>query len=188
MKGKVIHFDWLELVHTHLLAYMRTTDECNMALGRERDSQWSWTIRWGFSTQGSKRLFRSLHPDSRLNLQRRKPIISHYLWCQLWWFFYDSVIFLQSAISSTCLIRVYWNLLCEFHSYTWMSAADGLTFTGDGLKFTFDLSLPGKRASRKSPNPRKVRTKHMFTIIIIISVSAALTAPNPKHFLCGPLS
>lgn len=32
-------------------------------------------------------------------------------------------------------------------------------FAGDGLKFTFDLPLPGKRVSRKSPNPRKVRRK-----------------------------
>lgn len=36
---------------------------------------------------------------------------------------------------------------------------DVVPFAGDGLKFTFDLPLPGKRVSRKSPNPRKVRTK-----------------------------
>ncbi|XP_028272182.1 proto-oncogene DBL isoform X3 [Parambassis ranga] len=33
---------------------------------------------------------------------------------------------------------------------------------GDGLKFTFDLSLPGKRASRKSPNPRKIEVIHDY--------------------------
>ncbi|XP_071773213.1 proto-oncogene DBL [Centroberyx gerrardi] len=33
---------------------------------------------------------------------------------------------------------------------------------GDGLKFTFDLSLPGKRASRKSPNPRKIEVMHDY--------------------------
>ncbi|XP_061581581.1 proto-oncogene DBL isoform X2 [Cololabis saira] len=33
---------------------------------------------------------------------------------------------------------------------------------GDGLKFTFDLSLPGKKASRKSPNPRKIEVIHDF--------------------------
>ncbi|CAG09815.1 unnamed protein product, partial [Tetraodon nigroviridis] len=39
---------------------------------------------------------------------------------------------------------------------------------GDGLKFTFDLPLPGKRVSRKSPNPRKVRTE---TILVNIRVT-----------------
>lgn len=48
---------------------------------------------------------------------------------------------------------------CELHSYTAAAVVAGLAFTGDGLKFTFDLPLPGKRASRKSPNPRKVRKK-----------------------------
>ncbi|XP_023814801.1 proto-oncogene DBL isoform X2 [Oryzias latipes] len=33
---------------------------------------------------------------------------------------------------------------------------------GDGLKFTFDISLPGKRSSRKSPNPRKIEVIHDF--------------------------
>ncbi|KAF3838588.1 hypothetical protein F7725_010356 [Dissostichus mawsoni] len=33
---------------------------------------------------------------------------------------------------------------------------------GDGLKFTFDLSLPGKRASRKSPNSRKIEVIHDY--------------------------
>ncbi|XP_068596179.1 proto-oncogene DBL [Brachionichthys hirsutus] len=33
---------------------------------------------------------------------------------------------------------------------------------GDGLKFTFDLSLPGKRTSRKSPNPRKIEVMHNY--------------------------
>eukprot|EP00064_Thunnus_orientalis_P002095 superscaffoldBa00000145_g2102 len=33
---------------------------------------------------------------------------------------------------------------------------------GDGLKFTFDLSLPGKRASRKSPNARKIEVIHDY--------------------------
>ncbi|KAM3866729.1 proto-oncogene DBL [Diretmus argenteus] len=33
---------------------------------------------------------------------------------------------------------------------------------GDGLKFTFDLSLPGKRASRKSPNSRKIEVMHDY--------------------------
>ncbi|XP_056239333.1 proto-oncogene DBL isoform X3 [Seriola aureovittata] len=33
---------------------------------------------------------------------------------------------------------------------------------GDGLKFTFDISLPGKRASRKSPNPRKIEVIHDY--------------------------
>ncbi|XP_032383055.1 proto-oncogene DBL isoform X2 [Etheostoma spectabile] len=33
---------------------------------------------------------------------------------------------------------------------------------GDGLKFTFDLSLPGKRSSRKSPNPRKIEVIHDY--------------------------
>ncbi|XP_034453197.1 proto-oncogene DBL isoform X1 [Hippoglossus hippoglossus] len=33
---------------------------------------------------------------------------------------------------------------------------------GDGLKFTFDLSLPGKRASRKSPNTRKIEVIHDY--------------------------
>ncbi|KAM9740392.1 proto-oncogene DBL isoform 3-T3 [Menidia menidia] len=32
----------------------------------------------------------------------------------------------------------------------------------DGLKFTFDLSLPGKRVSRKSPNPRKIEVMHDY--------------------------
>ncbi|XP_039871073.1 proto-oncogene DBL isoform X2 [Simochromis diagramma] len=33
---------------------------------------------------------------------------------------------------------------------------------GDGLKFTFDLSLPGKRASRKVPNSRKIEVMHDY--------------------------
>nr|XP_043895416.1 proto-oncogene DBL isoform X2 [Solea senegalensis] len=33
---------------------------------------------------------------------------------------------------------------------------------GDGLKFTFDLALPGKRASRKSPNSRKIEVIHDY--------------------------
>ncbi|XP_029703338.1 proto-oncogene DBL isoform X2 [Takifugu rubripes] len=33
---------------------------------------------------------------------------------------------------------------------------------GDGLKFTFDLPLPGKRVSRKSPNPRKIEVIHDY--------------------------
>ncbi|XP_056152655.1 proto-oncogene DBL [Lampris incognitus] len=33
---------------------------------------------------------------------------------------------------------------------------------GDGLKFTFDLPLPGKRASRKSPNSRKIEVMHDY--------------------------
>nr|XP_040029499.1 proto-oncogene DBL isoform X4 [Gasterosteus aculeatus aculeatus] len=33
---------------------------------------------------------------------------------------------------------------------------------GDGLKFTFDLSLPGKRTSRKSPNSRKIEVIHDY--------------------------
>ncbi|KAM8848830.1 proto-oncogene DBL isoform 1-T1 [Synchiropus picturatus] len=33
---------------------------------------------------------------------------------------------------------------------------------GDGLKFTFDISLPGKRASRKSPNTRKIEVIHDY--------------------------
>ncbi|XP_041845858.1 proto-oncogene DBL isoform X4 [Melanotaenia boesemani] len=33
---------------------------------------------------------------------------------------------------------------------------------GDGLKFTFDISLPGKKASRKSPNPRKIEVIHDY--------------------------
>uniref|UniRef100_A0A671UT09 MCF.2 cell line derived transforming sequence a n=1 Tax=Sparus aurata TaxID=8175 RepID=A0A671UT09_SPAAU len=33
---------------------------------------------------------------------------------------------------------------------------------GDGLKFTFDLSLPGKRTSRKSPNTRKIEVIHDY--------------------------
>ncbi|XP_075902851.1 proto-oncogene DBL [Nelusetta ayraudi] len=33
---------------------------------------------------------------------------------------------------------------------------------GDSLKFTFDLSLPGKRASRKSPNPKKIEVIHDY--------------------------
>ncbi|XP_062332033.1 proto-oncogene DBL isoform X1 [Osmerus eperlanus] len=32
----------------------------------------------------------------------------------------------------------------------------------DGLKFTFDLSLPGKRTSRKSPNSRKIEVMHDY--------------------------
>lgn len=32
----------------------------------------------------------------------------------------------------------------------------------DGLKFTFDLSLPGKRGSRKSPNARKIEVIHDY--------------------------
>lgn len=77
-------------------------------------------------------------------------------------FFYLRCV-LQWTISSACLIRVYGNILYvnSTHTLWWTAAAvaDGLAFTGDGLKFTFDLSLPGKRASRKSPNARKVRTK-----------------------------
>ncbi|XP_047210480.1 proto-oncogene DBL isoform X2 [Girardinichthys multiradiatus] len=33
---------------------------------------------------------------------------------------------------------------------------------GDGLKFTFDISLPGKKSSRKSPNPRKIEVIHDY--------------------------
>ncbi|XP_028315246.1 proto-oncogene DBL isoform X2 [Gouania willdenowi] len=33
---------------------------------------------------------------------------------------------------------------------------------GDGLKFTFDISLPGKRGSRKSPNQRKIEVIHDY--------------------------
>ncbi|XP_030621420.1 proto-oncogene DBL [Chanos chanos] len=33
---------------------------------------------------------------------------------------------------------------------------------GDPLKFTFDLSLPGKRATRKSPNSRKIEVMHDY--------------------------
>ncbi|XP_038145520.1 proto-oncogene DBL isoform X4 [Cyprinodon tularosa] len=33
---------------------------------------------------------------------------------------------------------------------------------GDGLKFTFDISLPGKKSSRKSPNPRKIEVMHDY--------------------------
>ncbi|KAM6953713.1 proto-oncogene DBL [Aplochiton taeniatus] len=33
---------------------------------------------------------------------------------------------------------------------------------GDGLKFTFDLSLPGKRVSRKSTNCRKIEVMHNY--------------------------
>ncbi|XP_034037554.1 proto-oncogene DBL isoform X2 [Thalassophryne amazonica] len=33
---------------------------------------------------------------------------------------------------------------------------------GDGLKFTFDISLPGKKTSRKSPNQRKIEVIHDY--------------------------
>lgn len=73
--------------------------------------------------------------------------------------------------------------------------ADDVAFTGDGLKFTFDLSLPGKRASRKSPNPRKVRTfiySHYHSCIepqnvkmFIISSFSNLTLPVWSYNLFG---
>lgn len=52
-------------------------------------------------------------------------------------------------------------------------------FTGDGLKFTFDLSLPGKRTSRKSPNTRKVRKEDI--LVLLRSFPSIVTAAiNPK--------
>lgn len=47
-------------------------------------------------------------------------------------------------------------------SIRWQS---DLLSTADSLKFTFDLPLPGKRASRKGPNARKVR--HLFTLLFL---------------------
>lgn len=52
-----------------------------------------------------------------------------------------------------------------------------VAFTGEGLKFTFDLSLPGKRASRKSPNPRKVKNTVQFNITHQRSFSAMSYSP-----------
>lgn len=53
-------------------------------------------------------------------------------------------------------------------------------FTGDGLKFTFDLSLPGKRTSRKSPNTRKVRKEDI--LVLLHSFPSIVTAAiNPKE-------
>ncbi|XP_008302623.1 proto-oncogene DBL [Stegastes partitus] len=37
-----------------------------------------------------------------------------------------------------------------------------LSIYSDGLKFTFDISLPGKKTSRKSPNPRKIEVIHDY--------------------------
>lgn len=70
-------------------------------------------------------------------------------------------------LASACDVRIYGIYLYIWitHALQWAAAADcDLVFTGDGLKFTFDLSLPGKRSSRKSPNPRKVRKKKSKTI------------------------
>ncbi|XP_076005159.1 proto-oncogene DBL [Genypterus blacodes] len=41
---------------------------------------------------------------------------------------------------------------------------------GEGLKFTFDLPLPGKRASRKSPNSRKIEVIHDYQSCVSYSL------------------
>lgn len=71
---------------------------------------------------------------------------------------------------SLCIARIYGIKLHVNYGLSWTSDAvtDVLPFAGDGLKFTFDLPLPGKRVSRKSPNPRKVRTE---TILVNIRVT-----------------
>lgn len=76
--------------------------------------------------------------------------------------------------------------MCRLLSCTLMSCCcrtDDLAFfffTGDGLKFTFDLSLPGKRTSRKSPNTRKVRKEDI--LVLLRSFPSIVTAAiNPKE-------
>lgn len=85
------------------------------------------------------------------------------------------------------LIRAYGNILCVDYSHVlwWAAAAELMIwlfffFTGDGLKFTFDLSLPGKRTSRKSPNTRKVR-KEDILVLLRSFPSIATAAINPKE-------
>ena len=56
------------------------------------------------------------------------------------------------------------------------AAACDLLHTGDGLKFTFDLSLPGKRASRKSPNTRKVRENTSTSIYELLFMNVFLSS------------
>lgn len=85
---------------------------------------------------------------------------------------------------SLCITRIYGNKLHVNYGLWWTSAAvtDVLPFAGDGLKFTFDLPLPGKRVSRKSPNPRKVRTK---TFVVNIQVIFSCQRVWQHDLLCG---